>query len=104
MQGKIENSGWEFSAGYKLNDLSISGSYSITEFNIERAFEWDSSLKILFTRRANAIPSKNAGGLTIGYGFPKLFGHSDRLSTSVNITYTSGAYLIDQERAIMTGL
>ena len=38
---------------------------------------------------------KYAAGFIIGYGFPKLFGHSDRLYTSVNLTYTSGAYVLD---------
>jgi outer membrane receptor protein involved in Fe transport len=42
---------------------------------------------------------KNAAGLTVGYGFPKIFGHSDRLNASLNITYTSGAYVTDQAKS-----
>jgi outer membrane receptor protein involved in Fe transport len=96
MQGKIENSGWDFSAGYRLKDLSISGSYTIMNSILKEPLSGDSSFKD-FTypgEQMQFIP-KNAAGLTIGYGFPKLFGHSDRLYTSANMTYTSGAYTID---------
>ena len=99
--GKVENSGWEFSAGYRLKNLDISGSYSIMNSILKEPLSGDSSFKdrtypgeqLLF------IP-KNAAGLTIGYSLPKLFGHSDRLYTSVNMTYTSAAYTIDQVRML----
>ena len=59
----------------------------------------DSSFKdITYPGEQMQFIPKNAAGLTMGYGFPKLFGHSDRLNTSVNITYTSGAYSTDQVR------
>jgi outer membrane receptor protein involved in Fe transport len=98
--GKIENSGWEFSAGYKLNNISISGSYSIMNSILREPLNGDSSLKdIVYPGEQMQFIPRNAGGLTIGYGFPKTFGHADRLSTSVNITYTSGAYVSDQARS-----
>jgi outer membrane receptor protein involved in Fe transport len=98
--GEIENSGWEFSAGYRLNNLYISGSYSIMNSILREPLNGDSSLQdLVYPGEQMQFIPRNAGGLTIGYGFPKIFGHADRLSTSVNITYTSGAYVSDQARS-----
>ena len=98
--GKIENSGWEFSAGYCLNELSISGTYSITNSILKEPLSGLSSYKdITYPGEQMQFIPKYVAGFTIGYGFPKIFGQSDRLSTSVNITYTSGAYVSDQARS-----
>ena len=97
--GKVENSGWEFSASYRLKNLDISASYSIMNSILKEPLSGDSSFKdITYPGEQMQFIPKNAAGLTMGYGFPKLFGHSDRLNTSVNITYTSGAYSTDQVR------
>ena len=99
--GKVENSGWEFSAKYRLKNLDISGSYSIINSILREPQSGDSSLKDL-TYPGDQMPfiPKNAAGLIIGYGFPKLFGHSDRLYTSVSMTYTSGAYSLDRAKLL----
>ncbi|TMI62575.1 MAG: hypothetical protein E6H07_14255 [Bacteroidetes bacterium] len=98
--GKIENSGWEFSAKYRLKNLDFSGSYSIMNSILQEPLNGDSSFKDrTYPGEQMLFIPKNAGGLTIGYGFPKLFGHSDRLYTSVNMTYTSGSTAIDQARS-----
>ena len=98
--GKIENSGWEFSANYRLKDLYISGSYSIINSILKEPLSGDSSFKDrTYPGEQMLFIPKNAAGLTIGYGFTKLFGHSDRLYTSINMTYTSGATTIDQVKS-----
>jgi outer membrane receptor protein involved in Fe transport len=98
--GEIENSGWEFSASYRFKNLDISGSYSIMNSILKEPLNGDSSIKDrTYPGEQMLFIPKKAGGLTIGYGFPKLFGHSDRFYTSVNMTYTSGATAIDQVRS-----
>jgi outer membrane receptor protein involved in Fe transport len=94
--GEIENSGWEFSAAYKLENLSISGNYSIVSSILKEPLSGTPSLKDITQpgEQMQYMP-KYAAGLTIGYGFSKLFGRSDRFYTSVNMTYTSGAYSTD---------
>ena len=99
--GKIENSGWEFSVNFRLKGLSISGTYSIMNSILKEPLSGDSSFKD-FTypgEQMQFIP-KYASGLTIGYGFPKLFGHADQLYVWAQMTYTSGAYTIDYVRSI----
>jgi outer membrane receptor protein involved in Fe transport len=99
--GEIENSGWEFSARYKLRNLEISGSYSITNSILIEPLNGNSSFKDrTYPGEQMLFIPKNAAGLTIGYTFPKLFGQSDRFYTSVNMTYTSGANSVDQARML----
>jgi outer membrane receptor protein involved in Fe transport len=94
--GKVENSGWEFSASYKFKNLSVSGNYSIMNAILKEPQSGNTSPKdIIYPGEQMQFTPKNAGGFIIGYAFPKLFGHSDRLYTSVNMTYTSGAYTVD---------
>jgi len=98
--GKIENSGWEFSTTYRWKDLSISGSYSIMNSILQEPLSGDSSIKDdTYPGEQMLFIPKNAAGITIGYGFSKLFGHADRLYTSANMTYTSGPYASDQVKS-----
>jgi outer membrane receptor protein involved in Fe transport len=98
--GKIENSGWEFSARYNLQNLNISGSYSIMNSILREPLSGDSSYKdITYPGEQMQFIPKNAAGLTVGYSFSKLFGNSDQLYTSASITYTSGAYSNDDVKS-----
>ena len=99
--GKIENSGWEFSTNYKFKALSICGTFSIMNSILKEPLSGDSSFKDLTYpgEQMQFIP-KYAAGLTMGYGFPKLFGNADQLYIWTQMTYTSGAYTIDYVKSI----
>ena len=94
--GKLSNNGWEFSASYKFKSFNISGNYSIINSILKEPLTGKPSEKDLIWpgEQMQFIP-KNAGGIMIGYDFPKLFSHSDRLSLAAHLTYTSGAPSVD---------
>jgi outer membrane receptor protein involved in Fe transport len=94
--GKIANDGWEFSASYKLKNFRISGTYSIMDAILKEPV----SGKV--TKNDLTLPGeqmlfipRDVAGFIIGYNFPKIFSHSDKLSASISMTYTSGAPTID---------
>ena len=99
--GKIENSGWEFSANYTLKGFSISGTYSITNSILKEPLADTVSPKdITYPGEQMQFIPKHAAGLIISYRFPKIFGHADQLYVWTQMTYTSGAYTLDYVKAI----
>ena len=89
------------SASYTLKGLSISGTYSIMNSILKEPLADTASPKdITYPGEQMLFIPKYAAGLILSYRFPKIFGHTDQLYVWSQITYTSGAYTLDNVKAI----
>jgi outer membrane receptor protein involved in Fe transport len=99
--GKIDNKGWEFSAEYRLKELTLSANYAIASSILKEPQSGKVDPKDM-TYPGEQMPfiAKYTAGFMAGYKFLKLFGKSDPLSVAFNLTYTSGIRSIDYLRYI----
>jgi TonB-dependent SusC/RagA subfamily outer membrane receptor len=99
--GKVNNQGWDFYANYRWKSLYISATYSIIDAIFKEPLSGESSPKdLVYPGEQMLFIARNTAGITAGHSFPKLFGHSDQLSLSANLAYTSGPYSIDRAKYV----
>lgn len=95
--GKVSNRGWEFAGEYRINRLSLRGTFSIMNSTVI-----DTTGTYLLPQLEAAVGNRmynlprHTAGLNLTYYFLKLFGKTDKGSVSLNVTEVDGVRNIDR--------